>query len=300
MNNVYIRNKKSIKTISLMRILCLVPLIIYGFYRTGIYLYTHKFCSLLMMFKPLLLILTGALIGGIVNIIYELLIKHKKDSLSEILFSSFHIEYGIVLGCISSINTNLAIFAGCLFVLFFISKFFNNHINIMAVCFIAIYLISLTIGPYIFESSYELSKTFSLNLFDYLIGRAPGGIASNHIILLFISVVALAITNNNKTEITIASIFTYSLIAIIYAIITKGSILNMLFLNNYLFIYSYIATDSVTSSYTNYGKIAFGILIGLITFGFWFLNPVLAPFIAIIIVSILNNLIDRICRKISK
>ena len=58
-------------------------------------------------------------------------------------------------------------------------------------------------------------------------------------------------------------------------------------------IFTFVATDSVTSCYSNNGKKLFGILIGVLTFGFYFLNPILAPFISISVVSLLNNLIDR-------
>jgi predicted PurR-regulated permease PerM len=37
----------------------------------------------------------------------------------------------------------------------------------------------------------------------------------------------------------------------------------------------------------------YGILIGALTFGFYFINPILAPIIAVLITSFLNNLIDR-------
>ncbi len=293
MNNVYVRGNTSIKTISLTRIFLLLPLIIYGIYKNGIFLYLNKYVNLFNMFRPLILIFIGAIIGALVNIIYEKIIKRRKEGIIETIFSSFHVEYGIILACISSVSTNAFVFTICTFFILLISKFLNNRINVMAICFIAIYLIMTIKGNYVFENSYELSKTFSLNLMDYLTGRAPGGIASTHIILLIVALCGLHITNTNKSEITLYSCLSYSIPAIIYAIIKNISILNILFLNNYMFIFAYVATDSVTSSYTNNGKIVFGILVGLLTFAFYLLNPILAPFISIAIVSLLNNLIDR-------
>lgn len=292
-NNIYVRNKTSIKTISLTRIAFLLPLIIYGVYKNGIYLYQHGFVSLLGMFKPIILILTGAFIGAIVNIAYEKIIKKNQGRIDEIIFSSFHVEYGIILACISSINTNIIVFTLATLVIFILSKFMNNRINTIAVTFLVIYAISIISGGYIFENSYELSKKFSLNMFDYLIGRGTGGIASTHILLLIVAIVGMYLTNNNKTEITIYSIISFIIPSFIYGLIASKDILSLIFLNNYIFIFSYVATDSVTSCYTANGKFIYGILIGLSTFGLSLLNPIIAPFISIAIFSILNNLIDR-------
>lgn len=293
MNNVYVRGNTSIKTISLTRIFLLIPLIIYGVYKNGVFLYINKYVDLYTMFRPLILILIGGLIGATVNIIYEKIIKRRKDDLITTIFSSFHVEYGIILACVSSVSTNAFAFLICTFFILMISKFLNNRVNIMCICFIAIYLIMTIKGEYIYANSYELSKNFSLNLMDYLSGRAPGGIAATHIILLIVSLCGLHISNTNKSEITLYSCISYSIPAIIYAIINKTSVLNMLFLNNYMFIFTFIATDSVTSSYTTNGKKVFGILVGILTFLFYLVNPILSPFISIAIVSLLNNLIDR-------
>ena len=44
-NNVYVRSNKSIKSITLTKLLFLLPLIIYGFYKNGIYLYQEHYIS---------------------------------------------------------------------------------------------------------------------------------------------------------------------------------------------------------------------------------------------------------------
>lgn len=292
-NNVYVRNKISIKTISLTRIAFLLPLIIYGIYKNGIYLYQHGFVSIFGMFKPIIMILTGAFIGVIINIMYEKVIKKNEGRIDEIIFSSFHVEYGIILACLSSINTNIIIFILTTLIIFILSKFMNNRINTIAITFLIIYAISIISGGYIFENSYELSKKFSLSIFDYLIGRGVGGIASTHTLLLIVAIVGMYLTNNNKTEITIYSILAFVIPSFIYGLVASRDILSLIFLNNYMFIFSYVATDSVTSCYTANGKFIYGVLIGLTTFGLSFLNPIIAPFISITIFSILNNLIDR-------
>ena len=132
---------------------------------------------------------------------------------------------------------------------------------------------------------------------DYMIGRGAGGISATHIILIIISMLGISISNNNKVNITISSIVTAALFFGVYSIITKDNVGALLLTNNIIFAFTYIATDYVTSSYTLNGEIIFGSLVGAATFGFYFVNPILAPFIAILVVSLFNNLIDGLFAK---
>ena len=299
-NNVYVRSHRSIKSISLLRIGLLIPLIIYGFYKNGIYLYINHYVDILGLFKPLFYILIGGLCGALVNIFYEYLFNKHKGKFSEALFASFHIEYGILLGCLVSINTNILVFTGITFGLFLISKFIKNRINIMALIFIAIYLVQMYLtSDYSYLNAYETSRVFSLDFMDYMVGRGTGGIATTHIILLIISLLGISISNNNKVNISLSAIITMIIAFGCYSIVTKASIGSLLLTNNMIFVCAYIATDYVTSSYTLNGEIIFGILVGCLTFGFFFVNPILAPFIAVLIVSLFNNLIDRIANKLN-
>ena len=299
-NNVYVRSRRSIKNISLVRILLLVPLMVYGIYKNGIYLFMKNYTNLIGMFKPLVLILIGAGICALVNIIYEYIIKRNKSNYINVLFSSFHIEYGIILACISSINTNVIVFSATTFVLLFISKFIRKRINIIAIIFIAIYVIQIYMfKDYSFLNRYDTSRAFSLEFMDYIVGRGYGGIATTHIILLIVAMLGISITNNNKTNITISAITTSLVVFGMYSIIGKVPFEVLMFNNSMLFTFTYVATEYLTSSYTYTGEIIFGVLVGLLTFGFYFVNPILAPYIAITIVSLFNNLIDRIANKLN-
>lgn len=292
-NNVYIRSNRSIFTISITRICLLIPLIIYGFYKNGIYLYLHNYTNILGLFKPLVLILGSAIIGALVNIIYEYVIHKNKTDIISIIFSSFHVEYSIILACLMPISINLLVYFIVLFTLMFISKFLNNRVNVMCVCFIDIYIMSVLLFDFNYANSYELDKTFSLDFMDYLIGKGIGGFATTHIILLVIAFFGLHFTNNSKTAITLSSIITIIIFFSGYAIIKDTSFLPLIFNNNMIFIFTYVITDSVTSCYTLNGKIAFGIISAILTGIIYIFNPVLAPFIAILIVSLFNNLLDR-------
>lgn len=292
-NNVYVRSSKSIFSISLTRLLFILPMIIYGFYKNGIYLYQNGYISLFNVFRPLIIIFGSAIIASLINIIYEMLIKKNKDKLINILFSSFTIEYAVLIACVMSINVNLIIYFGVLSVLLFISKFLNNRVNVMAIIFLVIYGISYFTTGFSYANSYENSKVFSYTIMDYFIGRGSGGIASTHIIFLALAIFGLFITSNNKTDITLSSIITFIAVLIFISIFNHINVIENIFNNNIPFIFALIATDSVTSCYTSRGMIIFGVLIGIIASLFSIINPIIAPFIAILIVSLFNILIDK-------
>lgn len=299
-NNVYVRSRRSIKNISLLRITMLIPLMIYGIYKNGVLLYMNKYTNIIGMFKPLILILAGAFIGALVNIIYEYIIKRNKESIIDALFSSFHIEYGILLACITTINCNVYLFSAITFVMLFISKFTRKRINTLAVIFIVMYFAELYLfKEYSFLNNYETAKVFSLDFMDYMVGRGAGGIAATHIILIIVSMIGISITSNNKTNITMLAIITSIILFGIYSIVSRIPFESLLLSNNIIFAYTYIATEYLSSSYTYNGEIIFGILVGVLTFVFYFVNPILAPFIAIAIVSLFNNLIDRIANRLN-
>ncbi len=297
MNNVYIRSKKSIYHISLIRILLLIPMVLYGIYKNGIFLFINKYTNVYGLFRPFIFILGGAFIGAIVNIFYEYVINKKNNknaSLKDVLFSSFHIEYGIILGCLTSINTNMLVFFLTLVIILLLSKFMKNRVNIICVCFIIIYAIqSLLLNGFDYMNIYESNKLFEYNILDYIIGKNVGGIASTNILINLLVFILLSVTNNTKTSIGVLSMITSFLLFSLYCMIANINIGNVYFQYGYIFIFTFVATDYVTSSYTKLGMRIYGILIGALTFGFYFINPILAPIIAVLITSFLNNLIDR-------
>ena len=122
-----IKSNNSIMRISVMYILSLLPLILFGFYKNGINLFIKKYVNFYGMLRPLLFILIGFTIGVLVNIIYERKIKKNKDKISDIIFSSFHPIYGILIACIISINCNIILFSLVSFIVLFISKFIKNN-----------------------------------------------------------------------------------------------------------------------------------------------------------------------------
>ena len=289
------KSNNSIKRITLTYIISLLPLILFGFYKNGISLYIKKYINILEMFKPLVIILLGFLIGAIVNVIYEKKINKNKDNIKDIIFSSLHPIYGILIGCISSINTNIILFSLVTFIILLISKFTKNtKINYITLTSLIIFFIMNIFGKFSFLNAYEVSNNFNMNTIDYLFGKGNGGIVTTNILLLIISYIILYNSNIYKRNIPIYSFISFLLLTIIYCFIKNdiGNIMNMLFTNGILFSFVYIASEPNSSSYTRLGSTIYGIIVGVLSFIFYLINPALSSLGGIFIASIFNSLID--------
>ena len=289
MNNIFVRSKNSIATISLNRIMALLPFLVIGLY---INVYLAKDYSINNILHMLSYPFIGLLIGIIVNFIFTK--KQKKDHLSDILFSSFHIEYGLILGFFMSNSVSLIVFSVCLLVMFIISKLVDIKLNVIAVTFLIIYIcMSLNGG-------FELTLREVLTEKDYIIGNVNGGNFSTGLLSLLISLFILRLKNFTKMDISIYAIVSYIALCLMYSLITDKDLLMLVFLNSYLFIFTFVASDSISSSYTLNGVKIYGLLVGILTFILSFKLSVLAPFISIIVASFFSTFIDNLTHKIRK
>lgn len=300
MTNVYLRSNYSIKTISKFFLLSLLPLIAAGFYKNGIKLYANDLVGIYGLLKPLIITVTGFIIGVIINLLYETIFRKSSDTFINKIFSSFHPVYGVILASIISINTNLLLFIGITFLVFMISKFIKeSRVNIMALTALLIILIINLTSDFTFLNTYESTKTLSLTGMDYLIGLGSGGINTSFVLLLLISLVILAQSDYYKKSIPLFSGITFFICMMFYCIYKNqvGLILDNIFSNGILFSFIYLATDPLSSSYTRKGKCIYGIIIGLLTFVLFLIEPSLAVIGAILMSSILHDFIDKICLR---
>lgn len=290
-----IKNNNSIEKMSYIYLLSLLPLILFGFYKNGISLYIKGYVGIFGMLKPLLFIIVGLIIGILVNIIYERNIKKNEDNIKEIIFSSFHPIYGVLVSSIISINTNIFLFVIVTFIVLLVSKFINiNKLNYVALTGLIIFFIMNIVGKFSFLNVYEASNNFNMNAVDYLFGRGSGGILTTNVILLSISFIVLYNSKIYKKVIPIFATSVFIVLAVIYCLITNNivNIMNMLFTNGILFSFVFIATEPISSSYTKKGMSLYGCLVGILTFLLYLIQPALSSLGAILIASIFNSLID--------
>jgi len=298
MQSVYLKSDWSIRKISKYLLLTLIPLVLGGFYKNGISLYLNDYVNAHQMFRPLIISLIGFTIGILVNLIYEYLIRRKKDTFLNTVFSSFHPVYGLLIASVVSINTNILLFTSLTFALMLFSKYFKRiRINVVALFALIIILIDSLGGSYTFLNAREVATTLHPSFFSYLLGMGTGGINTTYLIFLILSVIVLAHQDYYKKSIPLFSMITYGVCIIFYGLFTNNvsGIMPNLFNYSILFCFIYLAPDSMASSYTKRGQMIFGTFVGLVTFGLFLVYPPFAAIGAILFVSIINKQIDQLC-----
>ncbi len=296
MKDVFIKSRINLKKINIYLFISLLPLIITGFYKNGINLYTNHLIGFKEMFKPLIFDILGFIIGISVNIIHERVFRKNKDNLFSIMFTSFHPFYGLLIASVISINTNIFLFIIITFLSLMISKFFkSSSINIVALTsLLIIFCINLT-GDFSFFNKLESQNDLNLVALDYFLGKGSGGINATCVFCLIISLLILCNQSFYKKNIPLYSTIIYVSCMVIYSIITNniGSILDNIFSNNILFSFVFIGTESLSSPYTYKGQIIYSVIIGVLTFGMYLIYPPLAALGGIIIASICHVTIDK-------
>ena len=300
MSRVFLKSNHSIKSISRYVILSLILLVLSGFYKNGVKLYMNGLTNIYGLFKPLIITLLGFFIGVIVNLIYETFFTKNRNNIGDKVFGSFHPVYGILVASIISINTSIWIFCGVTLLVFILSKFIKTtKINVVSLVALIIILIINLNGEFSFLNQYEATRTLDLTGLNYLVGMGSGGINTSFVLLLMVSFLLLAKEDFYKKAIPLYSSITFFIIMVAYVIVTNQVeiLFDNIFGNGILFSFVYLATDPLSSAYTKKGQIVYGIILGMITFGLYLIEPTLAVLGAILIVSMLHSVIDKICLK---
>lgn len=295
MKNDILIHKNSSANASLKKLfIALLPLILYGFYKNGILLYLDGSINSLSIFKPVLFPLIGIFSGLLINYIIK----------NNVYFNEL-VLYGLLIGMIVPLSTNILLFFIALPIFMYACTILEkkNKINIVCLIKIAIILLTLIFRCYEYGNINELNIVYNVSFLDMLFGRGIGGVCSTSIILIFIGFVYLLTDYYYKKEIPIFAMLSYSIICLIIFFITKDSymLINNLINSTPIFAFVFVAPISVYSSYTPKGKVVFGILIGVLSGILLFLFGINeAVIVAIILVSLLKNIIDDLATKIAK
>ena len=128
-----------------------------------------------------------------------------------------------------------------------------------------------------------------------LIGFGQGGLCATSLILILISNVYLQVTSSIKTNIFIYSFASFFLLVLVADLIGVEGLFT--YIASIPFIFLYVATESMSSCYTLKGTAIYGLVIGIGTFILYFINPILAPFIAVLVASFFHVLIDKLTNR---
>lgn len=280
----YIHENKTKTKMIFEYLLCLCPLLGYGLYKNGFLIYQKGLISFGLIFKPLYLVLITL---GIYELIY-IITKRKLG------FDYDIISYVLVSLCVSP-NINMLYFAIVMLVaiLLFRLLFKKVYLNHIAIIYLIFYLIAYFTHELNFASILEQTTNYSFDYFDLLMGRQIGGIASTSIIFSLIAYFALYLSKNIKSIIPLISYGTYFFLTGSTLLMQKEFNFSLLFNANVIFALIFVATEAISSPNMRVGKIIYGVMVGILTVVFtYFLNPLVGPFLAILLASSMRNIYD--------
>jgi len=179
--------------------IALIPMLLFGFYKNGILLFTNN----IITFKSLIIPLYFYIISIIISFIISKILK--EDYKENILIALISIST-------ISLNSNIIIFPILLFVTLFIIKVLKNKlkltINWLSFIHLSL-LLSLLINSYSYLNIGETLDIFNYNLFDIFLGHGVGGISNTSTLILIFSLIILSLNKFYKKSIPIASSITF-------------------------------------------------------------------------------------------
>ncbi|MBE6148709.1 MAG: hypothetical protein E7167_04420 [Firmicutes bacterium] len=279
MNRVYLHSNNNVNSLNKLMLYLFIPFVMFGFYKNGIKLYLGEYVGLFTMFKPLILL-------GLSVIVSFLFSKLNKES-----FIGYPLLCNIIISMIISPSLPIIVFIVLLLLLNFLHKYFK--FNYVPVFMLISIIVSLIINNYNFFNIFESSVEHSYSLFDYLLGKGYGGISNTFLIMSLLSLIILIMNINYKKQIPIMAFSVYYILAIITTFATQNIDQNLLLNNNVIFAFIFISNISIYTPYSRGACYIYGIILGLLTYVFYFIDINLGLYIVLTLLSFISPVIDR-------
>lgn len=321
-NGPYVRSSNSTDKIMIHLFISLLPIIIFPFYKNGIYLYINGYANVYEMFKPLLFIIIGGLSSFLFETLYYKFIK--RNSWKDSIKNKYAVFPGLFLSLVVPLNTPISILIIGSFIATVVGKlmyggFGNNIFNPALIgCLFIMAIYSSNIGTYL--NNYEIDTVSSAtpltnqvlvdkvsyenligpygSLYNFFTGMIPGSVGETCSLLIIISFFYLAFAKVIKVRIPI--IYVGTVFILTYFIGTMNGLgiwypLFQILSGGLLFGAVFMATDPVTSPVTKIGQVLYGVTLGILTVLFRYLTS--APegvMTSILTVNMLVFIFDKI------
>jgi len=288
MSKTYIHNKNDKKNLIKNIYIALIPLLIYGFYKNGILLYSHHLISFIDMFIPIYVYGISIVVGLLVSFI----LKEKAEE---------NVLTCLVASCTISINSNMFLYPIVLFIGLFLLKVILSKsklkINSLAALHF-ILLLALLVNSYSYLNIAEKLNKFHYGLWDIFFGNCAGGIAVTSLFLVIISLIYLSVHSSFKKNIAITSSLSFALIFLcLFAFTQKPDYLKIMLSGNAYFAFVFIASALEISPDTDKGMAIYGLLIGILTAIFTIFIKEEGVYLAILLSSIFIPFINYFINK---
>lgn len=292
----YIKSNNSIFKTIINYYIALIPLILYGLYKNGIFLYNKGLVNFFGMLKPLII----CLISLILSYFIEYLFLKDKNKIK----NSFLPLYGLL---IIMMLPNLSYLLYLIIILIsniILKLLMKLKISINKIALVKLLMVGLLIllNNYSYQNIYETSKVLNYSFIDIFTGYNIGGICSNNILFILYAYLFLGIDKTYKKEIPFYILISYFSLKIIYALITSDTsiIVNSLLNSNLIFGIIFISSLNDSSPLRLKHQIIYGCVVGILTFILDFITINESIYISILIMSLVNNFKPKIKNKHKK
>ena len=279
MSKVYLHSGNNENFLNKVMLYLLIPFILFGFYKNGIKLYTGGYVNLFMMFKPLILV-------GISVLTTFIFSRLNKET-----FIGFRFMSNLMISIIALPRINILIYIILIIILNVLLKFWR--FNIGPVFMVISILIAVLMKSYDFFNAFELSVEHSYSLIDYILGKGYGGISNTLLIMTLGSLIALMLNINYKKQIPLLAFSVYYVFALITTFAMGNASQELLLNNNVIFAFVFLSNVSIYTPYSRGGCYIYGLLLGLLTFAFYFIDLNLGLYIVIMLLSFASPVLDR-------
>lgn len=303
-NDVYIHSDNTISYINKRYLLVLIPLLIFGFYKNGIIVFSKNNTNTFDLFKPILIPLIGFMIGFLAVKLFNYYKKNNKK-----VFSDYNLPIQtLIISMIMPTNINIIVYTIILFVLSLIYMFFIYNkkfkINFITMSSLILIITNYLLGNYesiysSFYNSYEMSTLLNHSLFRLFLGYGVGGLASTSFVFVVIAYIIMSFMYSYKKEIPFYLTLLFGSFILIKLLVTNNvvSLIDSVLNSSLPFVIVLVSTFPNHSPYTKVGMFIYSLLIFIFSILFSSINFELSVLFSITLVSLTVPFLNKIFKK---
>ncbi len=297
--------KNKVYDINLVHLLCLIPLIIFSYYKNGYLVYEANYLSFFSSLQYLVIPIIIVVVSYLIEIYYYIGIKKERNSKN--IINSLSPYANLLCYLLCGPNDYLFIIVPLIFIIDILMKWIGNKftINRVALFKCLMFIILAVIGQYNNANTYEMIlNVSSYSMLDSFLGTIIGEMGTVSNLLIILSFIVLLFNKYYKKDIPIIVFVTYILFGVFYVLVGTLS-LNELISNTLgsglLFAVVYVLPLSDASPILKGGRIIYSILFGILVSMFVnIFNLYIGIYFIILVMSLISPAINRLKISIYK
>ena len=299
------KTKNGVFNVNMCHLLCLIPIVLFSYYKNGYLVYKAHYMSLFGTLEYLIVPIIIVVISYLFEIYYYVGIK--KDRNFNNVVNSFSPFFNLLCYLVCGPSDALYIIVPLIFLIDVLMKWLDGKITINRVALFKVLLFIILAIFGIYNNANTLERINNVSIFtntETFLGLSVGeiGVVSN--IFVILSFFVLMLNKYYKKDIAITALITYGLFGIFYVLvgtITLNQFLNHTFSSGVLFAIVFILTLSDSSPVLGGGRKIYAILFGILVSIFVNIFEVyIGIYVIILVMSIISPLINRLKISIYK